>query len=148
MTITTLPTPPKAHVTLHELNALGEALGRCAVAPHVIALSGDLGAGKTTLIQAICRGYGVTDEVTSPTFALVHRYSAPRSPVYHLDLYRLKDASELTNLAWDDILDERAVVLVEWPDRAGDQLPADATQIFLSHVAADGSVRDIRLGAG
>ena len=60
--------------------------------PLVVTISGELGAGKTTLVQAICRGYGVTDDVTSPTFALVHRYAAPRSPVFHLDLYRLDDA--------------------------------------------------------
>jgi len=69
-----------------ELVAWGEALGHAATPPLIITLAGDLGAGKTTLAQAICAGYGVTESVTSPTFALVHRYDAPRSPVYHLDL--------------------------------------------------------------
>src|SRR5512143_2616791 len=97
----------KTKLTLGELEAFGESLGRSIVAPHVIAISGDLGAGKTTLIKAICRGYQVHGDVTSPTFALVHRYEAVRSPVFHLDLYRLRDESELTNIGWDDILSER-----------------------------------------
>ena len=73
-----------------ELVDWGERFGRAAPAAARRRLTGELGAGKTTLVQAICRGYGVTDDVTSPTFALVHRYSAPRAPVYHLDLYRLR----------------------------------------------------------
>ncbi len=141
----TLSSRPPERLTQAELNARGEAIGRRAVAPQLIALSGDMGAGKTTLIQAICRGYGVTDDVTSPTYALVHTYAAPASPVYHLDLYRLKGESELTNIGWDDILNERALVLVEWPERAGTSLPADATRIVLSHVSGDGSVRDFEV---
>ena len=77
-------------MTRDELVAWGEALGRAVSPPLVVALAGDLGAGKTTLAQAMCRGYGVTEPVTSPTFALVHRYDAARSPVYHLDLYRIR----------------------------------------------------------
>ena len=117
-----------------ELVAWGERLGRAAVAPLVVTIAGDLGAGKTTLVQAICRGYGVTDDVTSPTFALVHRYAAPRSPVYHLDLYRLRDATELTNLGWDELLSEEALVLIEWPERAGDRIPHDHVPISLHHL--------------
>ena len=75
-----------------ELVEWGERFGRVASPPLVVTLTGELGAGKTTLVQAICRGYGVTEDVTSPTFALVHRYAAPRSPVFHLDLYRLEIA--------------------------------------------------------
>ena len=87
-----------------ELVAWGTALGHAATPPLIITLAGDLGAGKTTLAQAICAGYGVTESVTSPTFALVHRYGAPRSPVYHLDLYRIQRPSELVNIGWDEIV--------------------------------------------
>src|SRR3954469_22786855 len=82
---------PRGRVTMTraDLVAWGESFGRAATPPLVIALAGDLGAGKTTLTQAICAGYGVTEPVTSPTFAIVHRYEAPRAPDYHLDLYRL-----------------------------------------------------------
>jgi tRNA threonylcarbamoyladenosine biosynthesis protein TsaE len=101
----------------------GKAFGEAAVPPLVVALSGELGTGKTTLARAICAGYRVTEPVTSPTYALVHRYEAERSPVYHVDLYRLEDERQLTNIGWDDILAETALVLVEWPERAGQALP-------------------------
>ena len=111
-------------VTRDELEAWGTSFGRAARPPLVVTLAGELGAGKTTLAQAICRGFGVTDEVTSPTYALVHEYRAPNGRVYHLDLYRLKHEDELTNLGWDDLLAaEDALVLVEWPERAGSRLP-------------------------
>src|SRR5439155_23200995 len=106
-------------LTEEELISWGERLGRAAKAPLVIALSGELGAGKTTLARAICRGYGVDGEITSPTFAIVHQYVAPRSPVFHLPLYRLRGPDELTNVGWDDIVGSEALVLVEWPERAG-----------------------------
>lgn len=131
--------PPRADrgriaVTEAELRAWGEAFGRAASAPLVVTLAGDLGAGKTTLVQAICRGYGVTQPVTSPTFALVHEYAAPRSPVYHLDLYRLRSEAELEGLGWDELMSAPALVLVEWPERAGDQLPRDHVPLAVEHL--------------
>ena len=131
---------------LAELRKWGEALGRSTTPPLVIALSGDLGAGKTTLAQAICAGYGVTEPATSPTYALVHEYASPRSPVYHIDLYRLKDESELTNLGWDDILASHSLVLVEWPERAGASLPADHVPIDLEHLPGDPDRRVLLAG--
>jgi tRNA threonylcarbamoyladenosine biosynthesis protein TsaE len=129
-----------------ELVAWGEGFGRLANAPLVVTISGELGAGKTTLVQAICRGYGVQDEVTSPTFALVHRYTAPASPVYHLDLYRLDSPAELTNLAWDEIVSEEAIVLIEWPERAGDRVPRVHVPISLQHLPDDPSRRLLYAG--
>jgi tRNA threonylcarbamoyladenosine biosynthesis protein TsaE len=117
-----------------ELTDWGFRFGRVASAPLVVTITGELGAGKTTLVQAICRGYGVAEDVTSPTFALVHRYAAPRSPVFHLDLYRLRDAAELTNIGWDDVLAEEALVLIEWPERAGDRVPRNHVPISLQHL--------------
>jgi tRNA threonylcarbamoyladenosine biosynthesis protein TsaE len=117
-----------------ELVDWGTRFGRVASAPLLVTISGELGAGKTTLVQAICRGYGVTDDVTSPTFSLVHRYAAPRAPVFHLDLYRLNEPAELTNIGWDDILAEEALVLVEWPERAGDRIPRNHVPISLQHL--------------
>ncbi|HMI46403.1 MAG TPA: tRNA (adenosine(37)-N6)-threonylcarbamoyltransferase complex ATPase subunit type 1 TsaE, partial [Gemmatimonadaceae bacterium] len=94
--------PPRAergHLKLSEseLRAWGEELGRGTSPPLLITLTGELGVGKTTLAQSICRGYGVVEEVTSPTYALVHQYSAPKSPVFHIDLYRIESADQLTN---------------------------------------------------
>jgi len=126
------------------LEEWGERFGRAARAPSIVALSGELGAGKTTLVQAICRGAGVRDAVTSPTYALVHEYAAPTFPVFHLDLYRLDRPEELTNIGWDEIVTARALVLVEWPERAGDRLPADARRLLLAHDPGDPTRRILR----
>ncbi len=100
----------------------------------VITIKGDLGAGKTTLTRAICRGYGVTGDVTSPTFTIVHEYAGTRSKVYHLDLYRLRSPRELEAIGWDDMLSEKALVIVEWPDRAPELMPHGHVPIGLSHI--------------
>lgn len=118
-----------------ELTAWGTRFGRALTAPAVVALSGELGAGKTTLARAICFGFGVLDPVTSPTFALVHQYRGAPAIVFHLDLYRIASADELANLGWDELLDSNAIVLVEWPERAGGSLPRSTVWIGLGHVA-------------
>lgn len=143
--------PPRAdrgHLTLdeRELRDWGEELGRAIVPPLLVSLSGDLGAGKTTLAQAICAGYGVDEEVTSPTYAFVHRYSADKSDVCHVDLYRLDGEAQLTNIGWDDLLSERALLIVEWPERAGERLPSDHLHIDLEHVPGDESRRILLAG--
>ena len=120
-----------------ELREWGRRFGRAAHAPVLVTITGELGAGKTTLVQAICAGYGVTGEVTSPTFALVHEYQAPRSPVHHLDLYRLERPDQLDEIGWDELVSARAVVLVEWPERAGDRLPAGHVTLSLQHLPHD-----------
>ena len=133
------PLAARGHLSLSltELERWGHAFGEAARPPLVVAIRGDLGAGKTTLVRAICRGYGVTAEVTSPTFALVHEYSAPRSKVFHLDLYRLERAEELTNIGWFDLLASQGLVLIEWPERAAGLLPPDHVPIDLEHVPGD-----------
>src|SRR3954466_5139565 len=122
--------PPRAdrgHIKLaeNELRAWGEQLGRSATAPLVVTLTGELGEGKTTLARAICHGYGAEEEVTSPTYALIHEFRAPRSAVFHIDLYRLDSAEQLTNLGWDEIVSSSSLVLVEWAERAGLRLADD-----------------------
>ena len=142
-------TAESLRLTEADLIAWGERFGREARPPVVVALEGELGAGKTTLARAICRGFGAIDEVTSPTFALVHQYDAATAPVYHLDLYRISGPEELTNLGWDDIMSDRALILVEWPERAAGRLPASAVHLALSHVAGSPDVRLLRVvGAG
>jgi tRNA threonylcarbamoyladenosine biosynthesis protein TsaE len=133
-------------LTRDELGAWGAAFGRALHAPLVVTLRGDLGAGKTTLAQAICRGYGVAEPVTSPTYALVHEYASPRGPVYHLDLYRLADARELDGLGWDEIVGAHALVLVEWPERAGGRVPTGAVSLDLEHHPADDARRLLLAG--
>jgi tRNA threonylcarbamoyladenosine biosynthesis protein TsaE len=117
-----------------ELRDWGRRFGRSSEAPVVVTISGELGAGKTTLVQAICEGYGVREDVTSPTFALVHEYSAPRSAVFHLDLYRLDRPDQLDALAWDEIVSRNALVLIEWPERAEGRLPSGHVTLSLQHL--------------
>lgn len=127
-------------LSLDEMRRWGTTLGESLQPPRVIALRGDLGAGKTTLVQAICRGYGVTTAVTSPTFALVHEYAGTRSPVVHFDLYRLRDSRDLLQIGWDELIESHALVLIEWPERAEAALPTPRMEIRLEHVTRDGRV--------
>ncbi len=116
-----------------ETEAVAAALARRLQPGDIVLVSGELGAGKTTLAQAICRGYGVTEPVTSPTYAIVHEYSAPRSHVYHVDLYRLERQEDLLQIGWSDIIASNALVIVEWPERAGSLLPAAHVPIALDY---------------
>ena len=132
-------------LTADELSRFGEALGRSLAAPAVVGFSGELGSGKTTLIQAVCRGLGVTPPATSPTYALVHRYERREGSVYHVDCYRLRAPAEARDLGFDDMVREGAVVLIEWPERAGGWLPPLDRHIHLAH-DADPAVRIVDEG--
>lgn len=110
-------------LSANELNRFGEGLGAQLTAPAVIGLSGELGTGKTALVQAICRGLGARSRATSPTYALVHRYDAGATAVYHVDCYRLRTSDEARDLGFDDMVRERAIILIEWPERAGPWAP-------------------------
>jgi tRNA threonylcarbamoyladenosine biosynthesis protein TsaE len=133
-------------MTERELRDWGRRFGRAAHPPLVVTLEGDLGAGKTTLVQAICEGYGVREEVTSPTFALVQEYTSARSPVYHLDLYRLERPDQLDALAGDEYVSARARVLIEWPDRAAGRLPTGRVTLSLQHLPDDAERRLLYAG--
>lgn len=121
--------------------SLGAAIAARLTRGDAVALWGDMGAGKTTLARAILAALGVTGDVPSPTFTIVQGYDTPRLTVSHYDLYRIKHARELDELGWDDALDTGAV-LVEWPERAPERLPAEALHVRL---ALDGDGRLARL---
>lgn len=106
--------------------------------PVLILLSGDLGAGKTTLTKGLVSGLGAAkeDEITSPTFTLVHRY-ARGTLVYHVDLYRIGDFHDLETLGLEDIFSERAVVIVEWPEQFTLRTAWPVMRIRLEHVSED-----------
>ena len=120
-----------------ETVALGAQLAALARPGDVIALSGPLGVGKTTLVRGFLAGLGHTGEVPSPSFALVQPYEALNPPAWHVDLYRLEDGSELQELGLDSAGD--AVLLVEWPGRAGDNAWPDALRLSLDF--AEGGAR-------
>jgi tRNA threonylcarbamoyladenosine biosynthesis protein TsaE len=114
--------------------AFGERLAACARPGDVIALSGPLGAGKTTLVRGFLAGLGHRDEVPSPSFAIVQPYEALDPPAWHVDLYRLEDASEMDELGLDAA--DEAVLLVEWPERAGENAWPDALRLSLDFTEA------------
>jgi tRNA threonylcarbamoyladenosine biosynthesis protein TsaE len=103
-----------------ETRALGKALGRAVAAGDLIGLVGDLGAGKTLLVQALARGLGLPDvvPVVSPTFTLVNEYDGGRAPLFHADLYRIERERELEELGLEEMCREgEGVVVIEWSDR-------------------------------
>ena len=127
------------------LAAWGEAFARTLRLPAVVGLSGELGAGKTTLVRAIAAGLGVRQPVTSPTFALVHRYDGAGCTVYHVDGYRLRRPGEAADLGFDEMVREAdAVIFVEWPERFDEALPVLTHHLRLSYVG-DPSLRRLEL---
>jgi tRNA threonylcarbamoyladenosine biosynthesis protein TsaE len=133
-------------LTEGELISWGVRFGEQANPPIVVTLKGDLGTGKTTLARAICEGYGVRDDVTSPTFSIVHEYAAAKSPVFHLDLYRLSGPQDLQNIGWDELVQAHALVLIEWPERAGALVPRLHVPIELQIVDGDDTRRILYAG--
>jgi len=121
-----------------ESYAFAESLGRCLVGGEVIALHGDLGAGKTLFVQGLAKGLDVPPEVyvRSPTFALIDQYPG-RYELYHLDLYRLGYSDELESIGWRDCLDGKAVVAIEWANRLEDYLPKTHMEITIEIISED-----------
>ena len=102
-----------------ETVALGRKLAAMLTPPKLVLLRGDLGAGKTTLVKGIAEGFHAASEedVTSPTFTLVHEYRAPSVNLYHIDLYRVDTERELETLGLDDLVAEDSVLLIEWGEK-------------------------------
>lgn len=121
----------------------GRRIGAEARVPLVMALRGDLGAGKSTLARAVAWGAGVQGDVPSPTFNLVFRYDTPRgAQVQHLDLYRLEHPDEVWELGWSELGAGDDLVLIEWPQRAEALLPVPRWEVALEE-GADPSVRRV-----
>jgi len=116
-----------AEETIH----LGHALSRLFRAGDVVALFGDLGSGKTTLIKGIVAGLGAPEAVTSPTFTIQHHYHGATLPIYHFDFYRLDTPAALRTIGCEEFFDGDGICLVEWPERAIELLPQERWEIFL-----------------
>ena len=118
---------------LEEGERIGAAIGTALIAGDVVLLSGDLGAGKTTLARAMLKARGLAGEAPSPTFAIVQPYAPPEVdlPIAHVDLYRIEDADELIELGLDDYLYDGAL-LIEWPERLGGEGWPDALLLRIS----------------
>jgi tRNA threonylcarbamoyladenosine biosynthesis protein TsaE len=125
--------------SLEELPAAAETFLRSAGKIPVIAFSGELGAGKTTFIQSLCRALGVINEVSSPTFALVNEYFNPEGDsLFHIDLYRIEDPDELFDLGYEEYLFSGSRCFIEWPEKAGHLIPEDALAVRIE-VKDDGT---------
>jgi tRNA threonylcarbamoyladenosine biosynthesis protein TsaE len=110
----------------------------------VLALTGDLGAGKTTFMQGVAFALGVKRPITSPTFTLCQEYDTPRFKLVHMDLYRLNGPDDLLTIGFPEHLESGAVVAVEWPERGGDLIPPDALHITLT-LSDDADTRTIEV---
>jgi len=116
----------------------GKALGTLLTNGHVVALIGDLGTGKTTMVKGIVTGLDVKDSrnVKSPTFSLAHKYNG-RIPVYHIDAYRLSGSQELLDIGSDEMIFGNGVTIIEWADNVPDSLPEEYLKITLTHVSEE-----------
>jgi tRNA threonylcarbamoyladenosine biosynthesis protein TsaE len=126
--------------------AMGEQLAGSCHDPVVFYLYGPLGAGKTTLVRGFMRGLGYAAAVKSPTYTLIEPYEVGVRHVYHLDLYRVRDAAELDYLGLRDLQDGKAVLLVEWPERGEGFLPPADVEITIDY-AAEGDGRQLAMQA-
>jgi tRNA threonylcarbamoyladenosine biosynthesis protein TsaE len=126
-----------------ETEAAGAALARRLPAGSVVALYGDLGAGKTAFVRGMARGLGIDARVTSPTFTIVNEYPGAR-PLFHFDMYRLASSDELFDIGWEDYLRRGGVCAVEWSERVADAFEGDEITVRIEKRAADG--RKIEIG--
>ena len=120
-----------------ETQALAEALAELALPGDRVLLAGEMGAGKTAFAQGFARGLGITDPVTSPTFTIVREYSGGRLGLHHLDVYRLDNLSEVADLGLSEMLDEDAVMLVEWGDAVLPALPDQYLELRIAFGEGD-----------
>jgi tRNA threonylcarbamoyl adenosine modification protein YjeE len=124
----------------------GERIGKEVAPPIFLALRGELGAGKSVLARAIARGSGFEGPVPSPTFNLFFRYPVRDGmEIIHMDLYRLRSPDELWELGWGELGKGGEIILVEWPERAGDHLPPDRWEVVLTPAEPGSHLRTVEV---
>ena len=132
----------RRNVTTHspeETIAFGRSLAELLAPPKLVLLRGDLGAGKTTLVKGIAEAFhaAAADDVTSPTFTLIHEYRGPYANLFHIDLYRIDTQRELDTLALDDLVSDKSILLIEWGEKFSQFVREANVQIELKRVAED-----------
>ena len=121
--------------TLKELDKTARQVARLTGKYGVVAFHGEMGAGKTTFINAVCRALGSTDTTGSPTFSIINQYNTPDGKIiYHMDWYRIKDEEEAIQAGVEDALYSGNLCLVEWPEKAAGLLPDDALDIYIETI--------------
>lgn len=109
----------------------------------VVCMRGDLGAGKTTFVQALAKGLGIDQPVTSPTFTIVNEYCGGRLALYHFDVYRICDVDEMFEIGWDEYVDGDGVCVIEWADKIREILPKSRYEITIEKVLEENGRRII-----
>lgn len=127
-------TQPASNLNISSLSQLPEAaqaLLSFAGSQKIFLFYGDMGAGKTTFIKALCRELGVSEQVTSPTFSIVNEYAGTHANVYHFDFYRLKNQDEALDMGYEEYFYSANYCLVEWPEKIPDLLPANYVRVSI-----------------
>ncbi len=128
-----------------ETIALGRKIGGLLTGGEVIAYRGGLGVGKTTVTRGICEGMGISDCVTSPTFALVNEYHGGGKSLYHFDMYRITSAADLETTGFYDYMDGDSVIAVEWSENIAEELPQGTIFVELRRTGDDEGEREIEI---
>ena len=115
----------------------GKRLGQQAAPGQILALTGDLGAGKTTLTKSIAAGLGISEMITSPTFTIVKEYHSGRLPLYHFDVYRIGDIDEMYELGYEEYFFGSGLCVVEWADLIEELIPEDALRISIAYGSSE-----------
>ena len=110
--------------------SLGKKIGRSLVRGDVVAIKGELGAGKSVIVRGICEGLGIAQRTRSPSFTFMNRYRGPVD-VYHVDLYRIEHMGELATLGWEEVIYSDSITLIEWADKLGSLLPSASLDISI-----------------
>lgn len=132
-----------------ETVALGEKCGELLAAGDVLVLTGDLGAGKTQFTKGIARGMGITADVTSPTFTIEMVYEGGVMPLYHFDLYRLNDSSQLDDIGLFDAMESDGPTVIEWGEQFADDIGDERVDVFISRLEGGGDCqRQLSKGVG
>jgi len=130
--------------SLSEINQVAESLVKQLDKPCCVAFHGEMGAGKTTMISAICLALGIKDNLSSPTFSIINVYNLPNgNPFYHIDLYRLKDANEAIGAGVEDCIYSGQYCFLEWPERAKALWPENIIHCFIESI--DSNHRKLKL---
>ncbi|MBZ0203543.1 MAG: tRNA (adenosine(37)-N6)-threonylcarbamoyltransferase complex ATPase subunit type 1 TsaE [Ignavibacteria bacterium] len=129
-----------------ETQKFGFELAKSLNPGSIVAMFGDLGSGKTQIVKGVCNALGVKQTVNSPTFIIVNEYTASDSKlIYHFDLYRMRSLDEILEMGFKEYLDENSIVLIEWPEKVEDILPANAVKIHIAHTVENENARWIKM---